>query len=227
MRKKRGIMDKKDCITIHDKYASTYDSQVKEYNSYVQEALFGMCYEYIKVGDTLLDLGIGTGLSSIYFAQAGLNVYGMDASAGMIEECRKKGFAKELKNHNITKIPLPYSATTFSHAISCGIFHFFGNLQLSIAEVSRLLKENGIFAFTIASLNRKNKDLISEHIPNFIEVQSHWGVPIFKHSDTYIYTMTKAKGLEVQKEQKLLVESGDKNSKDILFKIIVTQKKSK
>ena len=88
-------MDNSDRIKIHDEYASSYDSQVKEYNSYGNEVLFGMCYEYVKAGDTLLDIGIGTGLSSINFARAGLDVYGMDASTGMLEECRKKAEAAQ------------------------------------------------------------------------------------------------------------------------------------
>jgi len=41
-------MSKHDQIADHDVYASTYDSQVKEYNSYGHDALFGMCYEFIQ-----------------------------------------------------------------------------------------------------------------------------------------------------------------------------------
>ena len=217
-------MDNSDRIKIHDEYASSYDSQVKEYNSYGNEVLFGMCYEYVKAGDTLLDIGIGTGLSSINFARAGLDVYGMDASTGMLEECRKKNFAKQLKQHSISDIPLPYSNTTFSHVISCGVFHFFGDLHPYVAEASRLLKENGLFAFTIASLTRKDHNSASEDAPEYVEEQSSWGVPIFKHSDSYIYSIARAHGLEARKEQKILADSGDKNADDILFKAIVTQK---
>lgn len=49
-------MDNSDSIKIHDEHASSYDSQVKDYYSYQHEILFGMCYEYIKAGDSLLDL---------------------------------------------------------------------------------------------------------------------------------------------------------------------------
>lgn len=220
-------MDNTDRIKIHDESASTYDSQVKEYNSYGHEALFGMCFEYVKAGDTLCDLGIGTGLSSINFARAGLDVYGMDASAGMLEECRKKGFTRELKQHSITDIPLPYADTSFSHVISCGVYHFFGDLRPYVEEAGRLLKENGLFAFTIASLTPKDRNSTSEDDPQYIEIQSSWGVPIFKHSDPYIYSIARAHELEILKHQKILVDSGDKNADDILFKVIVTRKNGK
>lgn len=101
-------MDNADHIKSHDEFAGIYDSQVKQYNSYGHEVLFGMCYEYIKPGDSLLDLGIGTGLSSVLFAKAGLNITGLDGSLEMLKECGKKGFAKEIKQYNIQDVPLPY-----------------------------------------------------------------------------------------------------------------------
>jgi ubiquinone/menaquinone biosynthesis C-methylase UbiE len=95
-------MNTKNPIKVHDEYADTYDASVKEYHSHLHELLFGMCYEFIQPGDSLLDIGIGTGLSSVNFARAGVDVYGMDPSSNMIEQCRKKGFAKELKQHSLT-----------------------------------------------------------------------------------------------------------------------------
>ncbi len=217
-------MEKTDHIKSHDEFASTYDAQVKQYNSYAHEILFGMCYEYIKPGDSLLDLGIGTGLSSINFDRAGLDVYGMDASPGMLEECRKKGFAKEIRQFNVLDVPLPYSDNSFSHIVCCGVFHFFGDLLPAIRDAYRILRSPGIFAFTIASLTEKEAASHGEGMPDHIEVQSAWGVPIFKHSDKYINTIAKTLGLTIQKKQKVLAESGDKDAEDILFKIIVMQK---
>jgi hypothetical protein len=82
----------------------------------------------------------------------------------------------------------------------------------------------GIFAFTIASLTAKDKGPNCESMPEYIEVPSAWGVPIFKHSDKYINKISEKHGLTIQKEQKVLVESGDKDAEDILFKVIVMQK---
>ncbi len=217
-------MEKTDHVKSHDEFAATYDSQVKEYNSYGHEILFGMCYEYIKAGDSLLDLGIGTGLSSINFSRAGLQVSGMDASKGMLEECRKKGFAKEIKQYNLQEVPLPYPDNVYSHVICCGVFHFFSDLMPTISEAYRILKAQGIFAFTIASLTEKEIGLDYENIPDNIEVQSAWGVPIFKHSDKYINMIAEKLEFTIQKEQKVLAESGDKDVGDILFKVIVMQK---
>ena len=121
-------MDETNHPKVHDEYASIYDSKVREYDSHTHEVLFGMCYEYIKPGDSLLDLGIGTGLSSVLFAKAGLDVTGLDESQEMLKECKKKGFAKEIKQYNVQDVPLPYSDNAFSHVICCGVFHFFAYL---------------------------------------------------------------------------------------------------
>jgi 2-polyprenyl-3-methyl-5-hydroxy-6-metoxy-1,4-benzoquinol methylase len=63
--------------SLHDSYAANYDSQIQEFDCHLADVLFGLCYEFIRPGDKLLDVGIGSGLSSQNFAQAGLNVYGM------------------------------------------------------------------------------------------------------------------------------------------------------
>ncbi len=217
-------MDKMDHIKSHDKFASIYDSKAKEYNSHGHEVLFGMCYEYVRPGDSLLDLGIGTGLSSALFAKAGLKITGLDESLEMLKECRKKGFAKEIKQYNIQDVPLPYSDNAFSHIVCCGVFHFFADLHPTIKEAYRILRPAGIFAFTIALLTTKETGLDCKSIPDYIEVQSASGIAVFKHSDKYVNKITETLGLTIQKEQRILADSGDKDVGDILFKVIVMQK---
>ncbi len=159
-----------------------------------------------------------------HFAKAGLDITGVDGSSEMLKECEKKGFAKEIKKYNIQDVPLPYSDNAFFHVICCGVFHFFGDLLPTIKESYRIIRPAGIFAFTIASLTAKDHGLDGESLPEYAEIQSPWGVPIFKHSDKYINKIAETLGLTIQKEQKVLAESGDKDAGDILFKVIVMQK---
>lgn len=218
-------MEKVDHIKSHDRFAGDYDDQVKEYKSYGHNALFGLCYEYVKPGDSLLDLGIGTGLSSVLFARAGLNVTGLDGSPEMLKECEKKGFARELREYNIQDVPFPYADESFSHVICCGVFHFFGDLSPMIGDAVRLLKPGGIFAFTVALLTEKEAGTGEEKIPEHVELPSPWGISVFKHSDRHIFQVTEKPGLEIQKELRVLVNSGDDAAEDMLFKIYVTRKK--
>jgi len=82
-------------------FASEYDAQVRDYYSYGHDVLFGICFEYVKAGDRLLDLAIGTGLASKPFADIGLRVSGLDISNDMLEACRTKGFAEDLRRHDL------------------------------------------------------------------------------------------------------------------------------
>ncbi len=137
----------------HDAYAADYDNQVRVYDCYLADALFGMSYEYVHPGDSLLDVGIGSGLSSILFAKAGLSVYGMDFSPVMLDLCRAKGFAKELKQHNIQEAPWPYPAEAFDHVMCCGVMHFLSDLEPVFNETRRVIRAGGIFAFTTKAPN--------------------------------------------------------------------------
>lgn len=213
-----------DHIKNHGKFAKYYDEQVKEYHSHGHDVLFGMCFEYVKAGDSMLDLGIGTGLSSFSFARTGLEITGLDGSPEMLDECRKKDFAKELKQYSIQNVPLPYPDISFSHVICCGVFHFFGDLIPIIRDSYRLLKAGGIFAFTIASPTAKDKASIVGNMPDYIKSPTAWGIPIFKHTDEYIQSISAELGLKVLKEQKVLTDSGDNTSDDLLFKVIVIRK---
>ena len=97
-----------DQATLHDAYAADYDAQVSAYDCYLAEALFGLCYDFVQPGQSLLDLGIGSGLSAAPFARAGLRVAGMDFAPGMLDLCRAKIRRAELEVTQIVqKIEAP------------------------------------------------------------------------------------------------------------------------
>jgi len=137
-----------DQPALHDAYAADYDAQVVAYDCYLAEALFGLCYDLVKPAQSLLDLGIGSGLSAAPFARAGLRVAGMDFAPGMLDLCRAKGIAVDLRQHNLCHIPWPYDPASFDHAVCCGVFHFIGNLEPVFGAAANVLRPGGLFAFT-------------------------------------------------------------------------------
>jgi ubiquinone/menaquinone biosynthesis C-methylase UbiE len=208
-------------IELHDSIASEYDQMAKEYNNHIHEVLFGMCFEYIKPGDTLLDLGIGTGLSSILFAKAGLKITGLDGSNEMLKACGKKGIVHELKHYNIQELPLPFQNDTFSHTVCCGVLHTIGDLKPLSEDIFRILKPNGIFAFTILPLSTSDIESQDKQLPPYSSFSSAWDTTIFKHSDTYIKDIIRELKYSFQKE--ILVHSGADD--EYVFKIVVLSKK--
>ena len=137
-----------DQATLHDAYAADYDAQVSAYDCYLAEALFGLCYDFVQPGQSLLDLGIGSGLSAAPFARAGLRVAGMDFAPGMLDLCRTKGITADLRQHDLRQLPWPYAAASFDHVICVGVFHFIGSLETGFAESARVVRPGGLFAFT-------------------------------------------------------------------------------
>jgi predicted TPR repeat methyltransferase len=219
-------MKNKGVINAHDKEAAEYDQQVREYEYYVHDVIFGMSYEYINARDRLLDIGIGTGLASLSCAKAGLEIYGFDGSAEMLKICESKAFAKELKTYDLRDIPYPYSDGYFNHVISSGVFHFFGGLKTIIKEVSRISKPGGIFAFTVAGKNPKKEKTESKDRQNYSKIHTSWGVSIYAHSNEYIINILQDNWFDKPKTQKVLIRGGDKDSEDLLFRVYVAKRKA-
>jgi ubiquinone/menaquinone biosynthesis C-methylase UbiE len=220
-------MENMDTISVHDREAAQYDQQVREYNSYGHDALFGMSFEYVNPRDRLLDIGIGTGLASQSFAKFGLEVYGCDGSSEMLKVCKSKAFAKELKVLDLQNIPLPYTDAFFDHVICCGVLHFFDNLETLLKEVLRIIKPGGIFAFTVAAQTSYEEAAAGDNLPGYFKAPTPWGVPIFKHSSGYVTNLLQANGVNILKAQKLLSRGGpEDDSEDMLFKVYVAREAS-
>ena len=79
------------------------------------EIAFGLMYEFVTSNETLLDIGIGTGLGSLLFHKAGLRISGFDYSQAMLGVCKLKGFTGELVQHDLRTVPFPYKESSFNH----------------------------------------------------------------------------------------------------------------
>jgi len=187
--------------------------------------LFGLCFEYVNSPDRLLDIGIGTGLASVPFAKAGLEIFGIDGSIEMLNVCKAKNIAKNLKQFDLRNTPLPYSDRFFDHVISCGVFHFFGDLEPIIKEVSRIIKPKGIFAFTIEALAPGKEEGVGGHSrEGYEERQSVEGVTVFMHGNGYIEGLLQGHGFDKLKEVKFLVRSAPESDNDILYEACAAQR---
>ena len=210
-----------DDIRIHDESAADYDQQARECGYYGHELVFGICYEFIDAGDTLLDIGIGTGLSSELFAKAGAEIQGLDGSEAMLNVCRKKNLATELKLFNLKELPLPYPDESFNHAICVGVFHFIPEIEPIVSEVSRIMKKDGIFAFTAAVPASEG-----ENDDDTCEIDTPWGRTIFAHSERFVIRLGRAYGFEEMKQQKFLIPTVSE-SDDLLVRVFVLRKADK
>jgi predicted TPR repeat methyltransferase len=212
---------------IHDtESAQGYDQQAQATNWRGPEVVFGMAYEYVRPGERLLDLGIGSGLSSILFHQAGLQVYGLDGSSEVLEVCRVKGFAVELKQHDLRSLPLPYPSGFFDHCVCVAVLNSFQELALLFAEVSRILKSQGIFAFTVEEQKPGQE---GHYAINPVEVAENpkedVAVLLYRHSAAMIGKVLERSGFTLLKTLEFVAFAYPAEQRNVYFTAYVTQKR--
>jgi predicted TPR repeat methyltransferase len=197
--------------------AELYDDDKETQVWYGPNVIFGLSFAYMEPGQTILDIGIGTGLSSMLFHKAGLKVYGMDLSPEMLTVCKKKGIAEELRKHDLTTTPYPYSESSMDHAICVGVLNHFENIEPVFCEASRILKDKGIFGFIVADRKSDEKSMF--------EVQ-HAGSchKMYRHSLEQILEYTEKTGLRILREMEFLVPEHGENGKKTVLKAYVAGK---
>ena len=126
--------------------AREYDTAAEATGWHGPEVAFGLVYEHLAPGQSALDLGIGTARAAALFRKAGLRVSGLDVSKEMLDASRTRGCDARVR-HALPKPPYPYPSAGFDHAVCVGALPFLDDLTPVFAEVARLLRPGGMFAF--------------------------------------------------------------------------------
>jgi ubiquinone/menaquinone biosynthesis C-methylase UbiE len=197
-----------------EQFAEVYDRMALACEAWIGECTFGMMYEFLSPGQRLLDLGIGTGLSSVLFARAGVEVHGIDASEAMLEPCRRKGFATQLRVHDLGE-PLPYSDGEFDHAVCVGVTHFLEDVDPLLAEVARVLRHGGTFAVTTLCPEDESQRLAVEEVA---------GYPVLLRGKESIERSLFETGFEVMKTTRCVYYPDPSVRRDIVDRIHVVRK---
>ena len=212
-------------IIQDEQSASEYDTQARKTNWFGPEVVFGLAYEYLNPGDSVLDLGIGSGLSSILFHRAGLRVFGLDGSSEVLEVYRSKGFTAGLKQHDLRDLPLPFPARFCNHLVSIAVLNSFKDLGPLFEEIARILKTDGIFAFTV----EEQKPGQEESYPiNRVEVsekpKEETAVLLFRHNEDCITRLLGQNDFELLKTLEFVAFKYPAENKDVFFKAYVARK---
>lgn len=194
--------------STHDQYAKEYDQQIKNQDCFIADILFGLSFEYIRRGESILDVGIGTGLSSRLFSSAGLHVFGIDSAAEMLNVCQKKHIAEELVEYDLLTLPWPYQKEKFHHVVCCGVFHFIGDLDKIFQEFSRIHKPGGILAFTVMKNNNEQQNQAA------YDQRIEGDFTIYSHKDHYIYALMQNN--HYRKEKEIVCNVGQSQFKGII-----------
>jgi SAM-dependent methyltransferase len=176
-------------------YADYYDQEAEAAAWHGPAVVFGLMYPYLQAGQSLLDIGIGTGLGSVLFARAGLRVFGMDNSSAMLDGARSKGFAQDLRDHDMMSVPYPYARGSFDHAICVGALQFFAGFDSIFQEVGRVVRDGGVFGFTVADRKPGEPTLFTA---GGEQTRSDRNVNMYRHPEPDVCASLDAAGFVVR-----------------------------
>ncbi|MDY6844187.1 MAG: class I SAM-dependent methyltransferase [Thermodesulfobacteriota bacterium] len=165
-----------------DEMITAYDEEAEATGWYGPEVAFGLTYAHVQPGQSMLDIGIGTGLGSTLFLKAGLKIHGMDISLQMLDACRSKGFSS-LHLHDLSMTPYPFDSESIDHAVCTGVLNFFSDLSPVFQETSRILRKGGLFVFVVGDRTENEANAIevgAEH------TKSEKTVTMYLHSPNQI-----------------------------------------
>jgi len=115
-------------------------------------------------GKKILDVGCGRGDLSLYLAQKGANVIGIDLSENYIDLCKARADEFDLKiDFMVMNAQVPdFEENTFDIIVGSRIIHHLPDIDLFCRVCKRLLKKRGFISFIeplkknpIVELNRK------------------------------------------------------------------------
>jgi len=208
---KRSVAER--CSAVADDYDSSKEAQGWR----GPEVVFGLMYAYVNSGESILDIGIGTGLGSVLFHKAGLSVYGMDMSAEMLDVCRKKHIAEDLKMHDLTVQPYPYTTASMNHAVCIGVLNHFQDLESVFRETSRILKDSGVFGFVVT-------DRKPEEGASFDVEHADSRTTMFRHSKDQISVLLQKTGFEFLRELEFAVRGHEDRGQSMRMKAYAVRK---
>ncbi|HEX8521168.1 MAG TPA: methyltransferase domain-containing protein [Tepidisphaeraceae bacterium] len=149
--------------------------------------------------DRVLDLGIGTGVSLNYYPNKG-RIIGVDLSAGMLREARKKIRERGLDHTSVFQanaLQLPFGDDTFDHVFISHVISVVSDPYMLVKEAQRVAKP-GARIVVVNHFQSTNR---------FIAMVEKWLCPLCTklgwRSDLALQDLIRRTGVEIDYRYKL------------------------
>ena len=206
----------------YSSYAENYDKSSEESGWYAPEVLFGLMYRHVNLDDTLLDIGVGTGLASVLFEKAGLVIHGIDRSPSMLAQCGRTHPAFTLVEHDLTIAPWPFGKDRFDHAVSTGVTHFLTDLRLVFSEAARIIRTGGTLGFDFAEYSAGIHEGYERHSDGvFTRLDTEYNVRIVRQTADHVFGLLDEIGFDVLHDVDFLVSRERKD----YFRAVVARRR--
>ncbi len=221
-------LDPIDICSYYDNIAKQYDAEStsQQFAWHGTDVLFGLTFPHVQQGDQVVDLGIGTGRSSESFARIGLNIVGVDGSRNMLKVCAQKHIAQGLLQSDLREGRLPFSDNTFDLVLANGVFYLIQNIEPLIAESRRILKQRGIFSFTVEEEKGNEDRVYVDHNGAWVaqDVLEKANVCEYMHPANYVHKLLKETNFAVLKVVNFFAYHSPTARINVYFTGYVTQK---
>ena len=143
--------DSHETAEVYDDWAAEYEQHMKNVGYTHPAVVASMAARHVQpTGEPVLDAGAGTGvLGEIMVALGFPNIFGLDASAGMLKTAGLKNRYQEL-THQFLGETLTYDDDRFALVVSSGVFTQ-GHAPLDgLDELIRVTRPGGYLVFSVA-----------------------------------------------------------------------------
>jgi|GEM_PF-6891887 len=150
----------------HDREALYYDSLIgREYAPY-QRTHTAVPWARLLASsgvELALDIGAGTGRTSLPLASAGIDVIAIDTSRGMLEQLRAKAHDADFDRvwpviGDAEHLPLPAAAV--GGVVCQGVLHHLPHVEVALGEADRVLAEGGWLCLAEPNASRSRVDAL-------------------------------------------------------------------
>ena len=134
---------------IYGRFAQNYERELRDnmkYTAYLDVPRLISDALGARQAD-ILDLGCGTGLSSVLFFDRGYDVTGIDGVAAMVRQARKLPFKKVIQQD--LESPWRVKDGSFDAAVMCGVMEYIIYPQVLLRQVHDKLVTDGLFGLTV------------------------------------------------------------------------------
>ncbi|KAI8810729.1 S-adenosyl-L-methionine-dependent methyltransferase [Cladochytrium replicatum] len=191
------LWDLDEIAAFYGSYAAKYDDEIQA-DTYPAPFVVGSwIVEHVLAGNStpsgaivnkrlrVLDVGCGTGQSSIPFFRAGtdiFDVYGVDATPEMLERARKHPF-KQVRCQDV-EAPLEFDEP-FNAIVCIGVMDFIKNPSALLSEISKRLYPGPASCFGVTL--PESGDLNAFTLPQMMTLVEDAGFQVARHEQLFGY----------------------------------------
>jgi 2-polyprenyl-3-methyl-5-hydroxy-6-metoxy-1,4-benzoquinol methylase len=128
----------------------------RRYKNFQNEFKYAQRLKTLTPDLKLLDVGCGPGLYTTFWIEQGIEGYGIDVDFSLIRNAKKSFENKEMRAQFVVGSVemLPYKDSLFDICIANGILEHVQDWQMTLKEVTRILKPNGLLL--LSTTNKMN-----------------------------------------------------------------------